>query len=448
MYCSRWSNTRVHGPEHLLQYVPTGRPEFLEGRPLFHRCDGNASTAANDFSTFQTQLGQLQRKYSFSRRDTEEWRSLVNELSALQSRPRQPLPDSIFWPSSRESLEEWLEEEAPLGGAHEPELLPIQARTLAVQQRDQRVLSLGELARKLVDAQEDLRELDWDPVTTVGAARENDTGIRQVYDARARNLVVIDNSESGFHPSTPGLLGDWQARFLVGYVRARHERAENQQPRLLSQEEEATKKRARREARKHAALWGPDFDSSGVELDVVLCEPWTIDPVSKTPLQPLWVSRDAALATNQDPVDTSWEVAKKLPWKPVKALPLHSYEEFYSQKDPRPSTRRQTPDFMEHGVSAVTSLKDLSEVPDSKGEVLVVRRGLKDLRHTLTLEAHETRATGVLLPADGVRHMELTEEIRTLRAELEKHGQIFSVPEQFQTDDPMDLDEDAPLANL
>lgn len=440
MYCSRWSNTRVHGPEHLLQYVPTGQPEFLEGRPLFHRCEGNSATAANDFSTFQTQLSTLQRKYSFSRRDVEEWSALVAELSALQNRPRQALPDSIFWPDSRESLEEWLEEESPLQGGNEAQLLPIQARTLVTQQRDQRVLTLAETARKLVDAQEELRELDWDPVTTVGAARENDTGIRQVYDARARNLVVLDNSVSGFNPSTPGLLGDWQARYLVGYVRARHESVVEQPSRELSTEEQAARNRARRAARKHAATWGPDFDNSGVELDVVLCEPWTIDPVTKTPLHPLWVSRDVALATDQDPIDTSWEVAKTLPWKEVKALPLLSYEEHYAATDRRPSTRRQTPDFLEHGVSAVTSLKDLSEVPDSQGQVLITRRGLKDLRHTLTLEAHESRATGVLLPADGLRHMELTDEIRALRAELEKHGQIFSVPEQFDTDDPMDLD--------
>jgi hypothetical protein len=40
------SSKRVHGPEWVLQYIPTDIPLTLPGRYLFHRCDGTTAAAA------------------------------------------------------------------------------------------------------------------------------------------------------------------------------------------------------------------------------------------------------------------------------------------------------------------------------------------------------------------------------------------------------------------
>ena len=47
---------------------------------------------------------------------------------------------------------------------------------------------------------------------------------------------------------------------------------------------------------------------------------------------------------------------------------------------------------------------------------------MRDLRHTLTLDTDESRDNGVVLPKEGLRHMEVTDEIRRLRRELETRG--------------------------
>lgn len=134
-------------------------------------------------------------------------------------------------------------------------------------------------------------------------------------DARLGNLVILDNSESA---PIDGLVGEWQARYLVGYVRARHE----------------------------------------FEVDVVLCEPWKVDPVSKVPTRPL--GRGAATIE-----DTSWQAAKTLVWK---------------------------------------------EVPTCNGRVLLVRRSLEDVRLTLVVEEHESRAVGVTLQAASLKYLEEHED--------------------------------------
>jgi hypothetical protein len=287
-------------------------------------------------------------------------------------------------------------------------------------------LSLAETAALLVAAQNELKELNFNPFTTVGAARENDIGFLQVYDARRGNLVVLESHVASGTPCT-AFLGDWQHEKKVGYVRKRHDTFEGDPSGTngeVSMEHERERKRAKRLASTHANMWGPDFDHSGVELDVVLCEPWDVDPVKKRPSHPLWVSYGLALTTGETPPDTSWARAKELPWLEIRAVPHHLYRDLYMPYESESNRRRRqmTENFMDLGVSSETSLRGLSQIADSGGKLLVDRCNLRDLRHTLTLDTDESRVSGVVLPKEGLRHMEVTDEIRRLRRELETRG--------------------------
>eukprot|EP00873_Tetraselmis_striata_P016457 jgi/Tetstr1/436721/TSEL_025504.t1 len=92
-----------------------------------------------------------------------------------------------------------------------------------------------------------------------------------------------------------GLLGVWENKYLVAYVRYRYDVQD---------------------------LDGLPEDHAEVdELDVTMCEPWLSTPQG-TPDIPLTFAIAAALQSRNPEPDSSWEAAKKMKWLPITTMPL------------------------------------------------------------------------------------------------------------------------------
>eukprot|EP00873_Tetraselmis_striata_P042162 jgi/Tetstr1/462426/TSEL_000678.t1 len=92
------------------------------------------------------------------------------------------------------------------------------------------------------------------------------------------------------------LLGDWEATRSVGKIRS------------------------------HKGLKDPD--ESNRKLKPVSYEPRVPDRSGKLEI-PLWLAVDIARIEGRPVPDTSWEVAQTMPWRPVAALPMRTYDRYY-----------------------------------------------------------------------------------------------------------------------
>eukprot|EP00873_Tetraselmis_striata_P008006 jgi/Tetstr1/428270/TSEL_018309.t1 len=92
-----------------------------------------------------------------------------------------------------------------------------------------------------------------------------------------------------------GLLGDWENKYLVVYMRYRYDVKD---------------------------LDGLPGDHTKVEeLDVTICEPWLSTP-QETPDIPLTFAIAVARASPNPEPGSSWEAAKKIKWLPIITMPL------------------------------------------------------------------------------------------------------------------------------
>eukprot|EP00873_Tetraselmis_striata_P036293 jgi/Tetstr1/456557/TSEL_043277.t1 len=280
LYCSRWSDTAEHGPEFILRGVPDGTPAYLASRPLYH----SKADPGKAFADMEKEIWKAADRYA----------DLQEELRVLTYNPI-----TINTSTQRRKRRR---------GA--------QAATTAVEHSN--------------EAEEGGH--------AVAIPLENEDTTRREFDARPGNLVVMDNTAD--NPDAyreEGLLGDWENKYLVAYVRYRYDVQD---------------------------LDGLPEDHTEVdELDVTIL---------------------------------------RFP-------------------NVRRTARQCQHDFRGTKLTAVTSMKGVSEIKDSRHKNLVVRRPLAKLRYTMQLQEEANRECGASLPLDGIRHMEITYELARLRAALNVH---------------------------
>eukprot|EP00873_Tetraselmis_striata_P015044 jgi/Tetstr1/435308/TSEL_024227.t1 len=81
IFLSLWSDTDVHGPEHLMKYMHEGKPSYLPGRPIFHsHKDGRGKTvplgeveAEKRFDDMESHILFLAAKFDLCADNIEEW---------------------------------------------------------------------------------------------------------------------------------------------------------------------------------------------------------------------------------------------------------------------------------------------------------------------------------------------------------------------------------------
>eukprot|EP00873_Tetraselmis_striata_P035478 jgi/Tetstr1/455742/TSEL_042541.t1 len=335
LYCSRWSDTAEHGPEFILRGVPDGTPAYLASRPLYH----SKADPGKAFADMEKEIWKAADRYA----------DLQEELRVLTYNPI-----TINTSTQRRKRRR---------GA--------QAATTAVEHSN--------------EAEEGGH--------AVAIPLENEDTTRREFDARPGNLVVMDNTAD--NPDAyreEGLLGDWENKYLVAYVRYRYDVQD---------------------------LDGLPEDHTEVdELDVTMCEPWLSTPHGKPDI-PLTFAIAAARQSRDPEPDSYWDAAKKMKWLPITTMPLS----LFSLRFPnvRRTARQCQHDFRGTKLTAVTSMKSVSEIKDSRHKNLVVRRPLAKLRYTMQLQEEANRECGASLPLDGIRHMEITYELARLRAALNVH---------------------------
>eukprot|EP00873_Tetraselmis_striata_P008874 jgi/Tetstr1/429138/TSEL_019100.t1 len=170
------------------------------------------------------------------------------------------------------------------------------------------------------------------------------------------------------------LLGDWENKYLVAYVRYRYDVRD---------------------------LDGLPKDHTEVdELDVTMCEPW-LSTLQRTPD----IQITFAIACQHDFV-------------------------------------RGTK------LTAVTSVKGVSEIKDSIHKNLVVRRPMAKLRYTMQLQEEANRECGASLPLDGIMHMEITYELARLRAALNVHKLDVDNERRWLNDHRFNADEKKGVSDM
>eukprot|EP00873_Tetraselmis_striata_P005277 jgi/Tetstr1/425541/TSEL_015964.t1 len=228
LYCSRWSDTAEHGPEFILRGVPDGTPAYLASRPLYH----SKADPGKAFADMEKEIWKAADRYA----------DLQEELRVLTYNPI-----TINTSTQRRKRRR---------GA--------QAATTAVEHSN--------------EAEEGGQ--------AVAIPLENEDTTRREFDARPGNLVVMDNTAD--NPDAyreEGLLGDWENKYLVAYVRYRYDVQD---------------------------LDGLPEDHTEVdELDVTMCEPWLSTPHGKPDI-PLTFAIAAARQSRDPEPDSSWEAAKKM----------------------------------------------------------------------------------------------------------------------------------------
>eukprot|EP00873_Tetraselmis_striata_P023317 jgi/Tetstr1/443581/TSEL_031580.t1 len=414
LYCSRWSDTAEHGPEFILRGVPDGTPAYLASRPLYH----SKADPGKAFADMEKEIWKAADRLHFSADERREWEEEFASLRELETRDRTPF--LAFWPESTTELDTWLGALLPDRDLDADD--PMSARMRSQPRLDQ---TCQGMARRYADLQEELRVLTYNPITintstqrrkrrrgaqaattavehsneaeegghAVAIPLENEDTTRREFDARPGNLVVMDNTAD--NPDAyreEGLLGDWENKYLVAYVRYRYDVQD---------------------------LDGLPEDHTEVdELDVTMCEPWLSTPHGKPDI-PLTFAIAAARQSRDPEPDSSWDAAKKMKWLPITTMPLS----LFSLRFPnvRRTARQCQHDFRGTKLTAVTSMKGVSEIKDSRHKNLVVRRPLAKLRYTMQLQEEANRECGASLPLDGIRHMEITYELARLRAALNVH---------------------------
>ena len=231
-----------------------------------------------------------------------------------------------------------------------------------------------------------------------GSAREHNYDNVQYYDAKRGNLVVLDATSTNFaSEELVKLLGDWETEVNVGYV-----------SRALRNE-----------------------DTKETEfLDVTLCEPWAMDSSGK-PVLPVWaaVQVQEIMEDEELPLDfkldgvpdfvelsgTTWEEVKELPWLPIHAVPMKTWDAFYGVHLRKPlQAKDQTSAFMGiPGLGAVTNMGLLRRGHKTIG----MRFDFNHLLFTLQVEPGE-REKGARIDADALKRMTLLGKINNLRESL------------------------------
>ena len=318
--------------------------------------------------------------FQFSEEHQREWVETLDWLRRLQTAPSTDYDG--FWPTSRGELEQHLL------GAGEREVVASAPRPTGLPEPIP--AAVDEVARRAAQIEVDLEDShDFQGLFLGGGHSEVPVAHRQVFDAKCRNLVVMDNSGALDDFDGCDLLGDWEREVCVGYVRDR-----------LFKEGATAQQRNRVE---------PEH------LELFVCEPWAVDD-SGEPLYPYWVKRDLAKAQGVT-LGSSWKDVRGLPWKEVKALPLNTYSKFYEQDFNNRSARTRQADFMGTGLPAVVGLH--LQDANFRRPALIQRQPFGQLHYVCTVGSKKERENGTCLPEEAMSRIDLSLERVRLKKRLQ-----------------------------
>ena len=365
--CKKWSDTPETDPCHVLLSLPTGTPFTKAGRQLFHRHDSPGVVECDKrYEDFEKELCKIFTLYQVSVSVQDEWEHTFDWLEDLQLQEAEEFPG--FWPLDPEELEDYIEENSPLDGLR---LAPIpQGLQEPIPDAVSTNARLAAAIRTDIDDRLDFQGL---------FRRRDGIGYRQVFDAKRGNLVVLD-ARGAVDAEDDDFLGDWEKEVFVGYVRSTRYREGASEDEKQEEDPE--------------------------EIEILCCEPWSVDPETGKADRPLWLVK----ATSASPVCTTWEHARHLLWKPVHALPMSVYRNVYeaSYTNTRPITR--DPDFMGSGIPAIVRL-DLQEANYNQA-ALVLKQPYAQLQYTCIADPSE-KTDGARFPQEALdrieRHMELVQ---------------------------------------
>ena len=385
IFCRLWSDTPEQAPCHLLQGLPTQPPVYKAGRPLFFGKDSQTTEECDKrYDNFQAHVKHIAETFKFSQAFKEEWEETFEWTKRLQSASSRPYTG--FWPTEAGQLQNYLDAQ-PAGGP----ALDLAPRPEGLQEAipEEDLLRASEAA----ELSTELEEKDFQGVILTGAYAESDQAIRQVYDARKGNFVILDAS-GAVDDTTPSehLLGDWEREVCLGFVRERVYAAG------LTQREKRSRK------------------TEPESLEILQCEPWAVHSKTGEPVCPLWVFRDVAKAMGKDQVDTSWEAVKHLPWREVVALPVASYQAFYAEAFTNTRGETRDLDFMNSGLCAIVKLH--LQDANKRQKTLLQVHPYGQLHYTCTMEDANERTRGVKLPKEALERVELSMRRAKLRKGL------------------------------
>jgi len=140
-------------------------------------------------------------------------------------------------------------------------------------------------------------------------------------DAKTGNLVLVDVRNAINDKDT--LIGDWEGYYQLGTVasRAVHDPGEN------------------------TATGNP----KEYVLHLVMWEPYFIDNVDGS-LRPLWVENALRDKRGHPLVPSLWQDVVRLPWRPIKHVPLHITRKLLNNPSYYPAKKDLALDFMNSGV--------------------------------------------------------------------------------------------------
>ena len=379
VYCRLWSDTPESSPCHLLQSLPSCPPAYKAGRQLFFGKDSQTTEECDKrYNAFEEHVKEIAEKFKFSEALKAEWADTFAWLGRLQSATSKPF--SGFWPLLTDDLQSHLlaVDVEPVRLAPRPEGLhePIPEELLAT-------------ATEAAELSIEIENGDFQGLLLTGSYRETGEAIRQVYDARRGNFVILDAS-GGVDDDVPSehLIGDWEREVCVGFVRERI-----YAPGL-------TDKQCR---------------SRKVEpenLEIFLCEPWAVHHETGEPVCPYWVYRQLSALKGKQ-VDTSWEAVKRLPWREVTALPIPTFQAFYAKDYTNDNHRTRETNFMGSGLAAIVRL-DLQDANKRQKAALQVQP-FGQLHYTCQMETAMERRHGVKLPEDALHRVEMSLKRTKLR---------------------------------
>eukprot|EP00873_Tetraselmis_striata_P008868 jgi/Tetstr1/429132/TSEL_019094.t1 len=263
LYCSRWSDTAERSPEFILCGVPDGTPAYLASRPLYH----SKADPGKAFAEMEKEIWKAADRLHFSADERREREEEFASLQELETRGRTPF--LAFWPESTTEMDTWLGALLPGTDLDADDPIAGGGRKRLQQRLNTRTRPIARQTVRRGGGQEIAIPLENEDSTT-----------RREFDARPGNLVVMDNiADNPDAYRKEALLGDWENKYLVAYVRNQYD--------------------------VHDLDVLPEDHTEVDELDVAMCEPWLSTPQG-TPDIPLTFAIAAARQSRKPDMDSSW----------------------------------------------------------------------------------------------------------------------------------------------
>jgi hypothetical protein len=347
--CQEFCNTPPQPKVEVLTSLPTTRPLLRGGRKLFHRSQqagGSSAQADRDFIDMEKQLQTFFETYDFPSSSREEWRLTVESLKKKEASASKNLPTGYFWPLSAKDVRDRCKDDS------EDDSAELQAANLR-----QRALAHARM-----------REVNRFQGMMCGP------GIRykstEPEHATLGNIVVIRN-----HVALPEslLLGKYESLFSIGKVRlpafmkrlclldyirrlATHPCYPLVNFQLVYSSELMSQVVSSGPNKRKRDQPGGESSDEPRTRKVLYYEPYVTGKGGAD--RPLWLHN--LEAGDGERVDSSWDSVVTMQWRPIKQLPLATFEglnHLDGQEDFRCPETQIDRDFMGTG-QAVAKLKN------------------------------------------------------------------------------------------